>query len=124
MATEDDSVPNPAEGVFSEVGGVAVAAILNMFRLVGGELVLLRSKNTDPKWFEDAVRKQLDQFTSPSSDPDVREAGLACARYLVERVLNQIRAQAEIKKTLGASQARTDPNSGTEEIAPKRFLLN
>jgi hypothetical protein len=121
MSTDSHSrtKQNPAQGVFSDVGGVAVAAILNMLRLVGGELVLLRSRESDPKWFEDAVRKQLDQFTSPTNDPEARAAGIECARYLIEQVLAQIHAQAEIKRTLSPPSTE----AGSPADTPK-FLLN
>ena len=123
MSSQDVKGPghrHPADGVFDQVGAVAVAAILNMFRLVAGELVLLRSKPQDSTWFEQAVRKQLDQFTSPTNDQAARAAGLECARYLIEQVLAQIRAQAEIKRALSASEQ--EPNVSSDE-SPK-FMLN
>jgi len=111
-------VRNPAEGVFNEVGGVAVAAILNIFRLAAAELVLFRSKANDPAWFERAVQAKLDQFTSPTRDPYAHEAGLACARHLISQVLMQIRAQADIKKSLTASPEMTT-ESKTEDSLSK-----
>jgi hypothetical protein len=112
---------NPADGVFNETGGVVVAALLNMLRLVGAELVLHSSKSTDPTPFEEAVRRKLDQFTSPTNDPEAREAGIECARYLVEQVLTQIRAQATIKKTLASSITESSSDVSTESI-PSRLL--
>jgi hypothetical protein len=103
---------NPAEGVFNEVGGVAVAAILHMLRLVAADLVLIRG--TDPTRFEEAVHAKLNQFTSPTNDVRARETGLACARHLVDQVLQQIRAQADIKKSLGASDRKSATRNDTE----------
>ena len=121
MSTDNPTekpVRNPAEGIFNEVGGVAVAAILNIFRLAAAELVLFRSKASDPAWFEQAVQAKLDQFTSPTRDPHAHEAGLACARHLINQVLVQIRAQADIKKSLTVSEG-TSTESRTEDSLSK-----
>jgi hypothetical protein len=87
------------ENIFSEAGGAAVAALLNLLRLLGAELVLVRG--SDNNQFDRAVRAKLCEFTSPTANKEAREIGLAQARHLVEQVLAQIRAQAELKKSLG-----------------------
>jgi hypothetical protein len=87
------------ENIFSEAGGAAVAALLNLLRLLGAELVLVRG--SDNNQFDRAVRAKLCEFTSPTANKEAREVGLAQARHLVEQVLAQIRAQAELKKSLG-----------------------
>jgi hypothetical protein len=51
---------------FSEANGVAVAAILHLLRLVSAELVLLRG--LDVQRFENAARKKLGEFTSPTTN--------------------------------------------------------
>lgn len=93
------------ELTFSEAGGVTVAAILHLLRLVSAELVLLRG--LDITHFESAARKKLDEFTSPTANRHAREVGLAFAHDLLEHVLIQIRAQAEVKRRLGASEPQS-----------------
>jgi hypothetical protein len=92
------------EVTFSEAGGVAVAAILHLLRLVSAELVLLRG--LDITHFEAAARKKLDEFTTPTTNRYARDVGLAFAHDLLEHVLVQIRAQAEVKKRLGPGEAQ------------------
>jgi hypothetical protein len=87
---------------FSEAGGVTVAAILHLVRLVSAELVLKRGLDIDR--FETAACKKLDEFISPTADRPAHEAGLAFAHHLIEQVLVQIRAQAELKKRLAAGE--------------------
>ena len=101
------------ETAFTEAGAAAVAALLHLLRLMGAELVLMRP-DCDPTRFEQAVRSKIGQFPSPSSNEQAREAGLAHARHLVEQVLMQIRAQAELKKSLSAGQARASSNAGSQ----------
>jgi hypothetical protein len=93
------------EVAFSEAGGATVAALLHLLRLTGAELVLMR-RDCDPTRFEQAVRAKIEQFPSPTANGPAREAGLAHARHLVEQVLLQIRAQAELKRSLGPQAAR------------------
>lgn len=98
------------ENAFSEAGGATVAALLNLLRLLGAELVLMRGTNIAQ--FEHAVRTKIGEFVSPTANPDAREAGLAQARYLVEQVLTQIRVQADLKKVSGLSN-RLQPGQAT-----------
>jgi hypothetical protein len=83
---------------FTAAGGAALAAILHLVRLMAAELVLARG--SDIALFEQAVRTKLGDFTSPTTNEEARQAGLAHARHLVEHVLTQIRAQAELKRSL------------------------
>jgi hypothetical protein len=101
-----DAAPTEAKGAdtaFSESGSATVAALLHLIRLMGAELVLNRGSNIVQ--FEQAVRKQIGHFSSPTTDPRARDAGLARAQRLVEHVLSQIRAQAELKHSLSAAEA-------------------
>jgi hypothetical protein len=107
------------ETAFTEAGAAAVAALLHLLRLMGAELVLMRP-DCDPTRFEQAVRSKIGQFPSPTASGQAREAGLAHARHLVEQVLMQIRAQAELRKSLGGGQARTPANA----VPPAANLLN
>jgi hypothetical protein len=90
------------ELTFSEAGGVTVAAILHLLRLVSAELVLLRG--LDITHFETAARKKLDELTSPTANRHARDMGPAFAHDPLAQVLVQIRAQAEVKKRLGPSE--------------------
>jgi hypothetical protein len=73
--------------------------LLHLLGLLGAELVLVPGNDTNQ--FERAVRAKLRGFTSPTANKEAREVGLAQACHLVEQVLAQIRAQAELKKSLG-----------------------
>jgi hypothetical protein len=120
-----DEAGRPASA-FTEVGGATVAALLHLLRLLGAELVLIRG--IDIAQFEQAVRAKISDFTSPTANREAREAGLTQARHLVEQVLTQVRAQAELKKSLSTSAAPAprahvpQPDGGAHAIAPK--LLN
>jgi hypothetical protein len=111
---------------FTETGGATVAALLHILRLLSAELVLTRG--IDITQFEQAVRSKLGDFTSPTANREAREAGLAQARYLVEQVLTQVRAQAELKKSLSVAAGAAGPGpvahpaGGATHVAPK--LLN
>jgi hypothetical protein len=106
------------ETVFTEAGSEAVAALLHLMRLMGAELVLTQP-GLDCARFEEAVRAKIQQFTSPTPNPRARETGLAHARYLVERVLLQIRAQAELKRNLtAAGRQRSEPEKAASS-APR-----
>ncbi len=100
----DEATPKITDVAFSEAGGAAVAAILHLLRLVSAELVLTRGLSVAT--FEEAARKKIDEFTSPATHPQAREAGLAFAHHLLEQVLTQIRAQAEVKKSLGTGDEK------------------
>ena len=86
---------------FSESGGVTVAALLNLLRLIGAELVHSQS-GCEIERFEQAVRAKIGQFLSPTTNEHARAVGLAHARQLVEHVMAQIRAQAQLQKSLRA----------------------
>ena len=90
----------------SEAGGVTVAALLHLVRLMGAEIVFAR-RDCDPTSFEQAVRAKLNQFSSPTGNKQAIEAGTSFAQTLVDQVLSQIRAQAELKQTLRAASNQT-----------------
>ena len=103
---------NAPRGTVEEVGAAlpeaataAFAALLHLIRLMGADLVLNRA-DADLERFEQAVRTKIEQFTSPTANQSARDAGLAFARYLVEQVLTQMRAQAQIKKSLSVTDGR------------------
>jgi hypothetical protein len=125
----DDSTTRPAaatapRGPVEEVASAlpesataAFAALLHLIRLMGADLVLNRP-DANLERFEHAVRTKIEQFTSPTANQGARDAGLAFARYLVEQVLTQIRAQAQIKKSLSVNQP-TAPAEKTAAPAPE-----
>jgi hypothetical protein len=115
--------PPVFETNFTEAGGAAVAALLHLIRLMGAELVLMR-RDCDPTRFEQAVRSKIEHFTSPTADEQSRQAGLAHARHLVEQVLTQIRAQAELKRSLGGGAAQPQPSGAASAPPSSSRLLN
>ncbi len=118
--TPDDAAR--MEGAFTATGGVTVAAILHIFRLVGAELVLARG--IDIAQLEQAVRAKLGEFTSPTTDLAAREAGLAHARFLVDHVLTQIRAQADLKRSLAVGTQKEVELHPSHAAHPASKLLN
>jgi hypothetical protein len=65
---------------------------------MGAELVLKRG--LDIALLEQATRTRIAEFTTPTSNRQESEAGLACARFLLDQALTQVRAQAELQKAL------------------------
>ena len=112
------------EGVaFTESGSATVAALLHLLRLMGAELVL--NHGTDLAQFEKAVRTRISQFTSPTANPRSRESGLARAEQLIEPVLGQIRAQAELKQSLKGAALPVATETECTAPPPRRLgLLN
>ena len=89
-----------------------MAAILHLLRLVSADLVLFRGLDIDR--LEKAMREKISEFTNPIANQQAKEAGLAFARGLVDQILVQVRAQAELKNTLGgkaASETSPPPQS-------------
>lgn len=99
-----------------ESAAVALAAVLDLFRLTGAELVMTQLGGETDR-FEEAVRTKIAQFVGPSASKAAREEGVALARHLVEQVLAQIKAQAEVKRRL-----RATPSTGSS--SPEGRLLN
>jgi hypothetical protein len=120
LAGAEEATARTSEVTFSEAGGAAVAAILHLLRLVSAELVL--HHGLDIGRFEAAARKKIDEFTSPATNPQARDAGLAFAHHLLEQLLVQIRAQAEVKKRLGPSEGTSA--SASVSVSPHSKLLN
>jgi hypothetical protein len=100
MAETPDKTTPAAHVSFSEAGGVAMAAILHLFRLVTAELVLHRG--LDMQRLEAAAHQKIVEFSSPTNNQQVKEVGIAFARELLNEVFVQIRAQAELKRRLSA----------------------
>jgi hypothetical protein len=112
----------PPEIAFTEAGSAMVAAILHLVRLLAAELVLMRGSNIEQ--LECAVRTRLKDFPSPTANQQAREVGLAQARHLVEQVLVQIRAQAELKKSLMVANVDALSSSNLRPIPLPSKLLN
>jgi hypothetical protein len=108
---------------FTESGSVTLAALLNLFRLVGAELVLTHGGG-DTERFERAVHAKIGEFTSPTANPEAREAGLAYAKQLVEQVIVQIRAQGQLKKSLSSAARREVPQQAAAPAPHLPRLLN
>jgi hypothetical protein len=108
---------------FTETGGVTLAALLNLLRLMGAELVLTHG-GCESERFEQAVRAKIGQFPSPTANPEAREAGLAYAKHLVEQVVAQIRAQAQLQKSLSPAARREAPPAAAAATPHLPRLLN
>jgi hypothetical protein len=119
---EQSDDPARPQIAFTEAAGAMVAAVLHLVRLLGAELVLARGH--DIGHLEQAVHAKLKDFTSPTANPQAREAGLAQARHLVEQVLTQIRAQVELKKSLTVADLSGPPSSNLRPIPFPSRLLN
>jgi len=117
-APRSNDLPQP-QSAFNEESSVTAAALLNLVRLLGAELVLVRGLEIGQ--FERAVRVKLEQFVSPPANPAVRTAGIARARHLVEQVLTQIRAQAEVKSSLTVAKSQ-DRSSLTSAPSAAKVL--
>src|SRR5580658_4775683 len=111
-----------AETAFTEIGSVTLAALLHLIRLMGAELVF--RDGCDTERFEKAVAAKFDQFVAPTNNSDARDTGMALARQFVEPVLNQIKAQAELRKSLANThqQSATAPAGAVPSRTSK--LLN
>jgi hypothetical protein len=118
-AAAKETRPRTADVTFSEAGGAAVAAMLHLLRLVSAELVL--HHGLDVGRFEAAARKKIDEFTSPTTNAQARDAGLAFAHHLLGQLLVQIRAQAEVKKRLGPGE-ETQATASTSLPAHSKLL--
>lgn len=110
-------------GSFTESGSVTLAALLNLLRLMGAELVLTHAGGETAR-FEQAVRAKIGQFTSSPAKPEAREAGLAYAKHLVEQVIAQIRAQAQLQKSLSPAPRREAPAPAAAPAPHLPRLLN
>jgi hypothetical protein len=107
---------------FTDTGAVTVAALLHLIRLMGGDLILSQT-GCDTERFEKAVRTKIENFTSPTANKQAREAGLVIARHLVELVLTQLRAQAELKGSLSCvGRGETQSNGAAASAGASRFL--
>jgi hypothetical protein len=110
---------------FPEAATETIAALLHLIKLMGGELVLNVAGGETVR-FEHAVRTKIEQYTSPTSSQAARKSGLDFASHLVEQVLTQLRAQAEVKRSLAKSrqEGRQEPpaDAGDAAASPPKFL--
>ena len=88
--------------------------LCSMLRLVSAELVLYRG--IDMQRFENAMRAKISEFTSPIVSQDAKDVGLAFARVVVDQILVQVRAQADLKNTLAGKAT-------SEVLAPPQSPL-
>lgn len=72
---------------------VALAALTNLVRLMGVELVAGKHRD-DVGLFEQAVRGKIGTLTVNGCAPEIAETGLALARAHAELALAQVRTQA------------------------------
>jgi hypothetical protein len=122
IATQENSSADIGAG-FPEAATETIAALLHLVKLMGGELVL-NVAGGETERFERAVRTKIGQFTSPTANQAARKSGLAFATHLVEQVLTQLRAQAEVKRSLakgqpGQHQAPRADGGDASSILPK-----
>jgi hypothetical protein len=130
--TESQVAASGTDGAAGDIGasfpGAAtetVAALLHLIKLMGGELVL-NVAGGETERFERAVRTKIQQYASPTTDPAARKAGLAFALHLVEQVLTQLRAQAEVKRSLakGKGARRQGADASDPGTVPASKFLN
>ena len=108
---------------FPETATETIAALLHLIKLMGGELVL-NVAGGETERFERAVRSKITQYTSPLANPTARKSGLAFATHLVEQVLTQLRAQAEVKRSLGKGAGRKKVRADDAGSPPSSKFLN
>ncbi len=106
-----------------EAATVTLASLVNLLRLMGAELVMMQPESGTER-FEQAVRAKIHQFASPTTNQHAHEAGLAYAQHLMEQVLIQIRAQAEVKRSLAPAHREKTKEPGSETVHPTSRLLN
>lgn len=78
----------------SDPRDVALAALTNLIRLIGAELVAGRHRD-DVGQFERAVWDRIATSPTPDCSFEIAEAGLQLAGRCIEQALAQVRAQAE-----------------------------
>ena len=108
---------------FPEAATETIAALLHLIKLMGGELVL-NVAGGETERFERAVRSKIAQYTSPTAEPGARKSGLAFATHLVEQVLTQLRAQAEVKRSLAKGARRKKVRAEVAGSPPSSKFLN
>lgn len=85
---------------------VALAALTNLIRLMGAELVAGRHRD-DINLFEAAVRDRLGSTALPACSLEVAEAGLQLAGRCIEQALAQVRAQANAAQDQAGEPTKT-----------------
>jgi hypothetical protein len=123
-AAAPDSSPAAEIGAsFPEAATETIAALLHLIKLMGGELVL-NVAGGETERFERAVRSKIAQYTSPTAEPGARKSGLVFATHLVEQVLTQLRAQAEVKRSLAKGAGRKKVRADDAGSPPRSKFLN
>ncbi|MFG1463908.1 hypothetical protein V5F77_13520 [Xanthobacter sp. DSM 24535] len=100
----------PDQTNIDAVTKVTLAALLNLIRLLGAEMVAGKHRD-DVDHLERALRAKLNFVQEGASEEDVA-AGLALAHQLLTPVLRQIRAQAALAQKVApmrAPDAAQDP---------------
>jgi len=97
---------------------VALAALTNLVRLMGAELVAGKHRD-DVGFLEQAVRSKMGTLTVDGCAPEVAEAGLALAKTHAESALIQIRSQAAAAHVHNLEAAlRTQGSSVPQSATP------
>lgn len=96
---------------------VALAALTNLIRLMGAELVAGRHRD-DVGRVEQAVRSKIVAVTVLGCPAAVADEGVALARSHVERALIEIRAQSVVAHAadLASAATRQQPAMSTRAI--------
>ena len=110
---------------FPEAATETIAALLHLIKLMGGELVL-NVAGGETERFERAVRSKITQYSSPTTNSPARKSGLAFATHLVEQVLTQLRAQAEVKRSLAKGKGAQRQKASADDAGrlPTSKFLN
>jgi hypothetical protein len=106
---------------FTAAGGATVAAILHLVRLMGASW---SSPGATISRISNRPSVPSSAITSPTADPEARGVGLPHAPHLVEQLLTQIRAQAELKKSLAVGKEKAPETQTAPLMRPVSKLLN
>lgn len=94
---------------------VALAALANLMRLMGAELVAGRHRD-DLTVFEQAMRAKVGAIQLAGCPPETVQAGLALASAQVEQILAQIRQQACAARPLAPPRATNRKGAGRPSL--------
>ena len=117
VGASDASPAADISASFPEAATETIAALLHLIKLMGGELVL-NVAGGETERFERAVRSKITQYSSPTTNPPARKSGLAFATHLVEQVLTQLRAQAEVKRSLAKGKGAPRQKASADDAGP------
>lgn len=94
---------------------VALAALANLMRLMGAELVAGRHRD-DIAVFEQAMRTKVGALQIAGCPPETVQAGLALAAAQVEQILAQIRRQAHAASPPAPPRATSRKTAGRPSL--------